>query len=542
MPSIHFKGKALVQHHHLTVPTHELLPVKAKGLSPRPSLHDNLVVHGDNLKALKSLLPYYHGKVKCVYIDPPYNTGNEGWVYNDNVNSPMINDWIGKVVDREDLTRHDKWLCMMLPRLRLLRDFLREDGVIFISIDDNEVHRLRALLDEVFGEENFVANILWQKVFSPKNTAKYFSEDHDHIIVYARNLEVWKPNLIKRSDEALSRYENPDNDPRGPWATSDMTARNFYSLGTYEVKSPAGKKHKPSMGTYWRFSEENFWQLEKEGRIWWGTNGENMPRMKRYLSEVKDGVVPQTMWFYEDVGHTQDAKRELLALFDFQKSEDVFVTIKPTALLRRILEIGSAPGDIVMDCFAGTGGLAHAVLQLNKDSNKPRQFVIMESEPYADTLTAERVRRVIKGVKTAKDEDLRKGYGGTFSYFEVGEAMRLQSLLKGGKMPTYEDLAAYVYFTATGEEFQPEAVNRKKNFIGVGKRYEAYLLYEPNPEKLRDLALTLDFARALPKPKKDRRILVFAPTKYLDAEHLDLYQIDFCQLPYEIYKAAGRTR
>ena len=200
MPTLNFKGKVFVENHHLAVPYHELVPVKSKGLSETASLHDNLIVHGDNLAALKALMPTYHGKVKCITIDPPYNTGNEGWAYNDRVNSPMMKDWFGKVVDREDLTRHDKWCCMMMPRLKLLRELLTDDGAIFIMIDDNEVHRLRFLMDEVFGEENFVTNVIWQKVFAPKNSAKYFSEDHDHVLVYARRLEIWVPNLLKRSE------------------------------------------------------------------------------------------------------------------------------------------------------------------------------------------------------------------------------------------------------------------------------------------------------------------------------------------------------
>ena len=215
MPRLHFKGKVFVENHHLAVPFHELLPVREKGLSEKASLHDNLIVHGDNLAALKSLLPTYHGKVKCVYIDPPYNTGNEGWAYNDNVNSPLMRDWLGRVVDRDDLTRHDKWCCMMMPRLKLLRELLREDGAIFVSIDDNEVHHLRSLMDEVFGEENFLATAIWQKVFSPKNTAKYFSEDHDYVMAYARRIEAWRPNLIERGERAVKRYKNPDDDPRG---------------------------------------------------------------------------------------------------------------------------------------------------------------------------------------------------------------------------------------------------------------------------------------------------------------------------------------
>src|SRR6266481_9267503 len=187
MPSLNFKGKALVQNFHLLVPYHELKLVRSKSLTPKPSLHDNLVVHGDNLKALKSLLPYYAGKVKCIYIDPPYNTGNEKWVYNDNVSSPMIQEWLGKVVDREDLTRHDKWLCMMMPRLKLLREFLTDDGVIFVSIDDNEVHWLRGLMDEIFGEGNFVANIVWKKSYGGGAKEKFVVRQHEYCLMYARN-------------------------------------------------------------------------------------------------------------------------------------------------------------------------------------------------------------------------------------------------------------------------------------------------------------------------------------------------------------------
>ena len=317
MPTLQFKGKVFVQNHHLAVPFHELQPVKSKSLTKPPNLHDNLIVEGDNLAALKALLPTYHGKIKCIYIDPPYNTGNEGWAYNDNVNSPMMREWLGKTVDREDLTRHDKWCCMMMPRLRLLRELMRDDGAIFVSIDDNEMHRLRCLMDEVFGEENFVATVIWQKIFSPKNTAKHFSEDHDFIVVYTRRIDRWSPNLLTRSEKAISRYENPDNDPRGVWSSSDLTARNFYSLGTYEVTSPAGKKFVPSVGNYFRVSPAKFDELATDGRIWWGKKGRSMPRLKRYLTEVKDGVVPQTLWFHGDVGHTQDAKKELVSILDF---------------------------------------------------------------------------------------------------------------------------------------------------------------------------------------------------------------------------------
>jgi len=539
MPSLQFKGKVFVENHHLAVPFHELQPVRSRGLSRKASLHDNLIVEGDNLAALKALLPTYQGKVKCIYIDPPYNTGNEYWAYNDKVNSPMMRDWLGKVVDREDLTRHDKWCCMMLPRLKLLRELLRDDGVIFVSIDDNEVHRLRSLMDEIFGEENFVATAIWQKIFSPKNTARYFSEDHDFILVYARNIEAWTPNLLERDEQAVKRYKNPDNDPRGVWSSSDLTARNYYSLGTYEVTSPSGKTFKPSVGNYFRVSLKKFEELDKDGRIWWGPKGGSMPRLKRYLSEVKKGVVPQTLWLHSDVGHTQDAKKELVSVLSFERSEDVFNTVKPTSLIRHILQIATDKDSIILDSFAGSGPTAHAVLALNKKDGGNRRFVLIECEDYVDSITAERVRRVIRGIPTAKDASLREGLGGTFSYFKLGKPMRQESLLNGSNLPDYEKLASYLFFTATGEEFAPKQMNRDRWFIGRSRLYDVFLIYDADVETLKDMALTLDVARKLPRTKRSK--LVFAPTKYVESELLHRYHITFQQLPFQIYEAVGRS-
>ncbi|MBP8260239.1 MAG: site-specific DNA-methyltransferase [Verrucomicrobia bacterium] len=535
MPSIHFKGKVFVQNHHLAVPFHELVPVKAKGLSATPSLHDNVIVHGDNLAALKALLPTYHGKVKCIYIDPPYNTGNEGWAYNDNVNSPMMRDWLGKTVDREDLTRHDKWCCMMLPRLKLLRELLRDDGAIFVSIDDNEVHRLRCLMDEVFGDENFVASIIWEKVYSPKSTAKFFSENHDFIVVYARNKETFELALLPRTEEANARYENPDDDPRGPWKSGDLSARNPYSKGKYSIKCPGGRVIKgPPPGNYWRYSEDRLWELHKDKRIWWGSDQNQVPAIKRFLSEVKQGLVPETIWTYKEVGHTQDAKKTLLEIF----ADDLpaFTTVKPVCLLKRIIRLSSDEEDILLDSFAGSGPTAQAVLELNKEDGGSRRFVLVECEDYADTITAERVRRVIKGVPSAKDEALRAGMGGTFSFFELGKPMRQESLLDGTNLPDYEALAAYVFFTATGEEWNPKRVKRKEWYIGESRLYDVFLFYEPEVERLKNLALTLEIARKLPSVSGKNK-LVFAPTKYLDQEFLDRYRITFCQLPFQIYRA-----
>ena len=536
MPRLSFKGKVFVENHHLAVPFHELAPVRDKGLSEKASLHDNLIIHGDNLAALKSLLPTYHGKVKCVYIDPPYNTGNEGWAYNDNVNSPLMQDWLGRVVDRDDLTRHDKWCCMMLPRLMLLRELLREDGAIFVSIDDNEVHHLRALMDEAFGEDNFLATIIWEKVYSPKSSAKYFSENHDYVVAYARRKDVFKRNLLPRTSEADARYRNPDDDPRGPWKASDLSARNPYSRGVYSIRCPNGRVIPgPPGGMYWRYSEEKFWRLDEDNRIWWGPDGGAVPALKRFLSEVKQGLVPETIWTYEEVSHTQGARKTLLQLFP---DDTPTFTTKPFELIQRIVLLATDPDSIILDSFAGSGTTAHAVLAQNREDGGNRRFILVECEDYADSITAERVRRVIEGVPGAKDEALKAGLGGTFSYFELGRPMRQESLLDGAHLPSWEKLASYVFFTATGQELDPADIDRETGLIGSTADHDVFLIYEPDIETLKSLALSLPVARAL--PAGSRRKLVFAPTKYLDREFLHKYQIDFQQLPFQIYQAIER--
>nr|MBC8360260.1 site-specific DNA-methyltransferase [Candidatus Desulfatibia profunda] len=541
MAQIQFKGKPFVQNHHLLVKYHELIPKKDKSLTDKVSLHDNLIIHGDNLIALKALLPLYAGKIKCIYIDPPYNTGNEKWAYNDNVNSPMMQEWLGKVVDREDLTRHDKWLCMMMPRLKLLRELLRDDGVIFISIDDEEAHHLRMLMDEIFGSENFIATIIWQKKYSPQNDAKYFSDMHDFILVYAKRKnegaekEGWQRNLLPRTTEQDARYKNPDNDKRGPWKAADFSVKTYSEAYDYEITTPSGRKVKPPKGRCWATSPENFREWGNDDRIWFGKTGNNIPAIKIFLSEVKEGIVPLTLWFREDVGDNELAKKEIKAIFVDKDSP--FQTPKPASLLKRILQLSVDGDSIVLDSFAGSGSLAHAVLALNKEDGGNRKFILVECEDYADRITAERVRRIIKGVPNAKDGNLKKGLGGTFSYFELGKAIELESILSGDGLPTYEELARYIFYTATGEEFNPKAMNEKKNFVGESKNYEVYLFYEPDIEKLKNIALTLDRAESIGKPGKKKR-LVFAPTKYLDQARLDELRIDFAQLPFEIYELA----
>lgn len=536
MPTLQFKGKTFVQNHHLAVKYHQLVPKKELSLTDKVSLHDNLIIQGDNLKALKALLPTYAGKVKCIYIDPPYNTGNEKWVYNDNVNSPMIKEWLGSVVDKEDMTHHDKWLCLMMPRLKLLRELLSEDGAIFISCDDNEQHNLRILLDEIFGQQNFIQNIIWQKKYTQSNDAKYFSDTHDFIICYAKNKiegEVkigFALNLLSRTDEQNERYTNQDNDPRGDWMTQPLHAKSGTDT-TYTFKFKNGIEWQPPSGTFPRYSIETLKKADEENRIWFGAKGDAVPRMKKFLSEMKDGVTPKSIWLYNEVGSNDDAKKPIKELF----GDNLFATPKPVELIKRIITLSTNENDIILDSFAGSGTTAHAVLELNKDDGGNRKFILVEQEDYANAITAERVRRVIKGVKTAKSDLLKKGTGGSFSYFELGDTIEMESLLRGKNLPSYTEFARYLFYTSTGEEFNEKAINEKTGFIGESKNYEVYLFYKAELDWLKKNALTLGLCKSLPKFKNKQR-LVFAPAKYVDDHTLLDYRIDFCQLPYEIYR------
>ncbi len=540
MPSLHFKGKTFVQNHHLVVPYHELVPVKSKSRAAdgTVSLHDNVIVHGDNLRALKALLPTYAGKVKCIYIDPPYNTGNEGWAYNDNVNSPMLQEWLGKTVDREDLTRHDKWCCMMMPRLRLLREFLTDDGAIFVSIDDTEVHRLRCLMDEMFGEENFLASVAWEKRYTRSNNAKLFYSLKDTIVVY-RKSEKLEFLREPRTEKADGLYRNQDNDPRGDWTSSSYvnpaTKEERPNL-SYPIKNPNTKELVEHPTHAWKYSPETHQEHIADKRLWWGEDGRaKYPRLKVFKSD--EGMVPVDLWSYKETGTTDDGGNTLKEIF----GSAVFETPKPVSLLTRILQLVTRPNseDIVLDSFAGSGTTAHAVLALNKQDGGNRRFILVEGEDYADTITAERVRRVIDGVPSSKDETLRAGLGGSFSYFKLGKPLALHSILEGKDLPSYESLARYLFFTATGEEFDARKMKPKDWFIGSSRLYDVFLLYTDDLETLKNLALNLEIGRSL-RGAEGKKKLVFAPTKYLDEHFLDRLRITFHQLPFQIYQALDR--
>ncbi|MFN7711710.1 MAG: site-specific DNA-methyltransferase [Curvibacter sp.] len=395
MPEIVFKGKEYVYNHHLTVPYRPLVVDKAKGIGPG-DLAGNLVIHGDNLHALKALLPRYAGQVDLVFIDPPYNTGNEGWCYNDNVNSPIMKEWLSSnPVDGEDLLRHDKWLCMMWPRLVLLRELLSERGSIWITLDDNEVHRAREMLDEIFGGNSHVGTLIWQKKYSTKSDTRFFSESHDYVLVYAKNIEQVHIGGLKRTESQDAAYKNPDNDVRGPWASDNLLRSEARGYAIYAVRGPTGQDYYPPPGTSWRYNEDKMRELISDKRVWFGADGTARPRLKRFLSEVQQAVPAQTIWGYGDVNHSDGAKKNLTEMFGGK--EPPFATPKPVELLDRVISIGTEWDSIVLDSFAGSGTTAHAVLKANSKDNGQRKFILVEGEDYADRLTAERVRRAIKG-------------------------------------------------------------------------------------------------------------------------------------------------
>ena len=593
MPELYFKGKEFVYNHHLTVPFRPLVPDPKKSCGDDP---ENLIIQGDNLQALKSLLPRYAGKVDLVFIDPPYNTGNEGWSYNDNVNSPLMKEWLsGNPVNSEDMLRHDKWLCMMWPRLKLLHELLNERGSIWITLDDNEVHHARAALDEIFGEQNFVATCIWHKMDSPKNTAQHFSEDHDYLIVYAKNAHDWAPNRLERSEAMIARYKNPDADPRGAWLLSDLAARNFYAQGRYSITTKSGRAIEgPPAGSYWRVSKEKFDQLDRDGRIWWGENGDNRPGIKRFLSEVREGVVPQTLWFWKDVGSTRNAKQELSHLFSAKATDELFITPKPTALLQRIVELGSDEDSLVLDSFAGSGTTAHAVLAQNAKDGGNRKFILIECEDYADKLTAERVRRVIHGYKytgTQREELLREnitfsklkkanqlldkvalveqqnagcfddikstikdgelivtgekaiakkteGLGGGFTYCTLGDKLELDDLLTGKSLPAFAAFGGYLFHTATGQPLDPAKVREADGYLGESTQYHVWLVYKPDLDflKSRDAALTRTLAEKIAATDKTKPHLVFAPARFVPQKKLLELGVEHAPLPYALYR------
>ncbi len=421
-------GKSQAKRNAFTPSNATLVYDEERSVNPNDS--ENLIIEGENLEVLKLLSGSYREKVKCIYIDPPYNTGKD-FVYSDNFTQDKRSYWEdaevlenGVKIDTNTETDgryHSNWLNMMYSRLLIARQLLREDGVIFISIDDNEVHHLRKLCDEVFGEDNFVANIIWEKKFAPSNDAKWFSDNHDHILIYAKSKDIYRPILLERNEEALSRYKNMDNDPRGVWVSGDMTVKTYSENNDFEIITPSGKKINPPKGICWRFSKDKINELIKDNRVWFGESGDNVPRIKRFLTDVKDGVTPLTIWYHKDVGHNQEATQECRKLFE---GEQYFDTPKPTRLLKRISQLSLNENDIILDFFGGSGTTAHSIMDLNKDGGN-RKFILVQipeatdekSEAYKagfkkiSDITIERNKRVVAKIEKELAEKAKKKEG-----------------------------------------------------------------------------------------------------------------------------------
>lgn len=427
---------------------------------------ENMLIHGDNLLALKALEQQYTGKIKCVAVDPPYNTGNAFEQYDDGV-------------------EHSQWLNLMKPRLDILKTLMSEDGSIWICIDDDESHYLKLLCDEVFGRQNFVANVIWQKKFSPQNDAKWFSDMHDHILVYAKNKEKWRPNLLPRTDEMDSRYKNPDNDPRGPWASSDLSVKTYSANYDYPITTPSGKIINPTKGRCWRTSKENFQKLVSENRVWFGEKGDNVPRLKRFLTDVKEGLTPTTIWYQQEVGHNQEARQEAKQFV----VENAFATPKPERLIQRIVFLGSNENDIVLDSFLGSGTTSAVAHKMN------RRWIGIEVGDHATTHCLPRMQQVVTGKdKGGISEAVNWKGGGGFKFYTLAPSL-VQKDKYGTEIinPQYNaNMLAAAMAKQEGFRYQPDENNywkqgmsSEKDFIFTTTQFVTVAMLDKLAEELK---------------------------------------------------------
>ena len=576
MPTLEWIGKDKVINHHQQVP-YRVLEEK---YTYNAEQSDNMIIRGDNLEALKALLPKYEGKVKCIYIDPPYNTGNEGWVYNDNVNDPKIKKWLGEVVGKEgeDLSRHDKWLCMMYPRLKLLQKLLAEDGVIFISIDDTEYANLKLICDEIFGSNCFVSNISWQRTYSTRNDSKGIVNEVEHVLVYSKE-PFWSPNKLPRTAEMNAKYKNPDNDV-ALWRSDNAYAADAatHQGMVYAIQHPfTGQMLYPSNGAHWRYNQDEMlramrgwceYELKElddvhERAVICGVSDEDVRKgvkaivlseslevsaakaqlvydrgpwpkfffskggkggiaRKTYLDNV-GGKLPTNFWPFTDAGHTDEAKKEVMAIFDGRAKFD---TPKPCRLLEFILRIAGNENTLVLDSFAGSGTTAHAVLNMNKSDGGNRKFILIEMMDYADSTTAERIKRVIDGYGIGKNAV--EGTGGSFTFYDLGEAL----LLPNGNLNenvSEDKIREYVYYMET-KEAMVAVSNGNPYFMGNSRDVAYYFFYEKNA------ITTLDHEFLATIPERADSYIIYADLCTIPAEELAKYNITFKKIPRDIAK------
>lgn len=578
MPTLNWIGKDKVVNHHLDVPFCTLEKQYTYASEGRDD-GGNMIIHGDNLYALKALLPQFEGRVKCIYIDPPYNTGNEGWVYNDNVNDPKIKKWLGEVVGREgeDLSRHDKWLCMMYPRLKLLHRLLAENGVIFISIDDTEYANLKLVCDEIFGINCFVSNISWQRTYSTRNDSKGIVNEVEHILVYSKSPD-WQPAKLPRTAEMDAKYKNPDND------VTAWRADNAFAPGAathqgmvYAIQHPfTGKMIYPPNARCWTFSQDQMLEImrswcdyelrdlhdeEKRAavcgispedvrkgvmgivltksleeskaqaeavykrgqwpRFYFTKGGQGGIARKTYLENV-GGKLPTNFWPYDDTGHTDEAKKELMSIFS---GKAPFDTPKPSRLLQYVLQIMGNPNAIILDSFAGSGTTAHAVLNMNKQDGGHRRFILVEMMDYADSITAERVKRVIDGY--GEEKKAVAGTGGGFSFYELGEPLLIEGMLN--PRVAEEKIRAYVYYSETRQAL-PTPSHKERHLLGVHEDHAYYFYYEP------DRLTTLNRAFLSTLQTRAQDYLIYADVNALSDEEMARFHITFKKIPRDIAK------
>lgn len=519
MPTLKWIGKDRVINYHNEVPFRLLK--ENKNLSVNSNDTESLLIKGDNLEALKALLPYYYNRIKVIYIDPPYNTGNEDWVYNDNVNSPEIKKWLGKVVggETDDLSRHDKWLCMMMPRLRLLEQLLRDDGVIFVSIDDNELVNLKMLMDEIFLPQNFIQNFMWLHGKGKKD--RWSRTLQQYVLCYAKNKNKLKP----WSTLSYANYEfsNPDNDPRGSWFSGSISfsesRSNRNHPNYFKLKSPSGIVWERQ----WQRSEEEMQDLLEENKVFFGLPPEykNVPRIKIFPDDIDEQIPPNII---DDVESTRSAQRAL----DELMGSRVFEYPKPVGLIKYLIRISSGKAAVILDSFAGSGTTGHAVLDLNQEDGGNRQFILVECEPgIAKGITAERLKRVIQSYSNGGSNNVIKmqGLGGGFKFFELGKPLFDKHKQIIGH-PCYEDLAGHIYFTETHSTIDWEKGNRDDWYVGENSGVHYFIIYGGRSELGEEF---LEITKRYPGKK-----VAYADVVMIDDDELERSDIVFKQIPYEI--------
>lgn len=519
MPTLNWIGKDKVINHHLEVPFHVLerqYSFDEEGKHEEDNGSENMIIHGDNLLALKSLLPKYEGKIKCIYIDPPYNTGNESWVYNDNVNDPQIQRWLHQVVGKEgeDLSRHDKWLCMMYPRLKLLQRLLADDGVIFVSINDIEATYLKLVMDEVFGKNKFIAQLIWKSRQNKDNrNITNVSVDHEYILCYG--------DKLRGCERDKSQYSNPDNDTRGPWTSANMVGlateterpNLHYDLINPETGINYGK---PLKG--WRYDKNTMARLIEEKRILWPASPNGRPRKKQFFADL----TAQYTGYSSIVGadcYTSSGTKEQLEIF----GSAIFAFPKSVKLIKELLEQVVTDDDIVLDSFAGSGTTAHALLNLNVEKQSKNKFILIETMDYAESITSERVKRVILGY--GDGANAVAGTGGSFSFYELGEPLLIGENLNDAV--STEKIREYIYYMETRQPL-PEAAADEPMLLGVHHGAAYYFNYE------KDASTTLNCAFLKSIKTKAEAYVIYADTCVISENKLQEFNITFKKIPRDI--------